>query len=143
MILAAESARDDMTVDYQSENLFATATPAGDWLKKCIDKTVSDYFKHLSISYNLEWSVQGWANVNRQGDYHNLHNHPHSYLSGTYYVKVPEQPTGYRSDLNPGAISFFDPRAQANMSAIAGDGQVDPELRICLLYTSPSPRDRG
>jgi len=62
--------------------------------------------------------------------YHNLHNHPHSYLSGTYYIKVPEQPAGFRSDLNPGAISFFDPRPQANMGAISGDGQIDPELRI-------------
>lgn len=130
LILKAESARDDMTVDYRSENLFSVSEGAYDWLKKCIDKSVSDYFKHQSISYDLEWSVQGWANVNRQGDYHNLHNHPHSYLSGTYYIKVPEQPAGFRSDLNPGAISFFDPRPQANMGAISGDGQIDPELRI-------------
>ena len=61
-----------------------------------------------------------------------LHNHPHSWLSGTYYVNVPDQSDAetYRSDLNPGAISFFDPRGQANMNAIRGDGQVDPEHRI-------------
>lgn len=129
-ILEMESDRGDMTVDYLAENLFAASTPATEWLKKCIDKTVADFLKHLGINYAVEWSVQGWANVNRRGDYHNLHNHPHSYLSGTYYVKVPQQPAGYRSDLNPASISFFDPRPQANMGAIASDGQIDPELRI-------------
>lgn len=131
LVLASESNRADMTVDYLSDNFFATSMPATDWLKQCINKTVADYFKHLSIDYDVEWAIQGWANINRSGDYHNLHNHPHSYLSGTYYVKVPvSQTTGTRSDLNPGAISFFDPRPQANMTAIAGDGQIDPELRI-------------
>ena len=35
----------------------------------------------------------------------------------------------HRTDLNPGEISFFDPRAQANMNAVRGDGQFDPEYR--------------
>ena len=35
-----------------------------------------------------------------------------------------------RQDLNPSAISFFDPRGAANMTAIAGDAQVDPEHRV-------------
>ena len=61
-----------------------------------------------------------------------LHNHPHSWLSGTYYVSVPDQAEVdvFRSDLNPCAISFFDPRPQANMNSIRNDGQVDPEFRI-------------
>lgn len=137
LILAQEAARQDMTVDYAAGNLFANPAPATDWLKQCINKTVADYFKKLSIDYNIEWSLQGWANINRFGDYHNLHNHPHSYLSGTYYIavpdpagNVPEQISGSRSDLNPGAISFYDPRPQANMTAIRGDGQIDPEIRI-------------
>ena len=106
--------------------------PAVHWLQHCISKTIGDYLDHSGIAVQVDWSLQGWANVNRFGDYHSLHNHPHSYLSGTYYVAVPEQKTRAegRNDLNPGAISFFDPRAQANMNAIAGDGQVDPEYRL-------------
>lgn len=129
-IVKEEASRDDMTVDYASANLFSNPEPAIGWLKQCINKTVADYFRKLAIGYDVEWSVQGWANINRHGDYHNLHNHPHSYLSGTYYVKVPGAKGGTRSDLNPGAISFFDPRPQANMTAIRGDMQIDPELRI-------------
>ncbi len=131
LILQAESSREDMTVDYTSENLFAASVPVLDWLKQCINQSVGGYLKNVGIGYDVDWSLQGWANVNRRGDYHNLHNHPHSYLSGTYYVQVPVlQEAGSRSDLNPGAISFFDPRGQANMNAILGDGQIDPELRI-------------
>ncbi len=129
-ILQQEKSRQDMTVDYSSDNLFAHSAPAIDWLKQCINKTVADYFKKLPINYDIKWSVQGWANINRHGDYHSLHNHPHSYLSGTYYIKVPDARGGSRSDLNPGAISFFDPRPQANLTAIMGDGQIDPEFRV-------------
>ncbi len=130
-IAKLDQAHQDMTVDYAAENLFSQTDPAVQWLKQCINKTVTDYFKRLAITYDIEWSIQGWANINRFGDYHNLHNHPHSYLSGTYYVQVPQQPeTGSRSDLNHGAISFFDPRPQANMISVSGDGQIDPELRI-------------
>lgn len=138
-ILDAEAATSDMTVNYALENLFASSTPASNWLKQCINKSIVEYFKRISIDYDIEWHIQGWANINRRGDYHNLHNHPHSYLSGTYYVSVPPPDgginsntgkAGSRSDLNPNAISFFDPRPQANMTAIANDGQIDPELRI-------------
>ena len=44
---------------------------------------------------------------------------------------MPDQGTAdtFRSDLNLGAISFFDPRPQANMGAVSGDDQFDPESR--------------
>ena len=41
------------------------------------------------INYNLEWTLQGWANVNMRGDYHNLITIPF-WLSGTL-VSVPDQ----------------------------------------------------
>lgn len=92
----------------------------------------------------MKWSMQGWANINRYGDYHDLHNHPHSYLSGTYYVALPEQEpeTSNRKDITPGAISFYDPRPQANMNAIRGDGQIAaehiilPEPGMILMWPS-------
>ena len=31
-----------------------------------------------------------WANINPPGAYHPTHNHPNNYLSGVYYVAVPE-----------------------------------------------------
>lgn len=42
-----------------------------------------------------------WANINPPGSYHPTHNHPNNYLSGVYYVAVPE--TGSH-------LLFQDPR---------------------------------
>ena len=131
-VLAQNVQNDDMTVDYTADNIFVTDHPALIWLRQCCDRAVLDYAREAGISYDLEWVLQGWANVNMKGDYHNLHNHPHSWLSGTYYISVPDQSDAdlFRSDLNPASISFFDPRPQANMNAIRNDGQVDPEHRL-------------
>ena len=123
----------DLTTDYLQQDLLAVEHPAIQWLSACINKTVSDYLRNTGITVDLSWQLQVWANINRLGDYHNLHNHPHSYLSGTYYVSVPSTENlqaGNRADIDPGAISFYDPRGQANMTAIKGDGQIDPEHRV-------------
>ncbi len=127
-----DSARDQMTTDYLSGDLFGHPHPALGWLKSCIERAVVDYAQGTGVGYPLEFRVQAWPNVNRFGDYHDLHNHPHSWVSGTYYVRVPDSedaPAG-RADRTPNAISFFDPRPQANMTAIRNDPQVDPEHRI-------------
>lgn len=132
LIMARNASSADMTVDYTNDNLFNDEHPAIQWLRQCCDRAVMDYVRKSGIGYDPSWTLQGWANVNMKGDYHNLHNHPHSWLSGTYYVNVPDQSEAesFRSDLNPACISFFDPRPQANMNAIRDDGQVDPEYRV-------------
>lgn len=129
----------DLTTDYLQQDLLAIEHPALQWLAACINKTVADYLRGTGVDVDASWQLQAWANINRLGDYHNLHNHPHSYLSGTYYVQLPEdskQQAGSRADLNSGAISFYDPRGQANMTAIRGDAQIDPEYRVL-----PNPGD--
>lgn len=132
LIEELDAGRADMTADYLTGGLLEHEHPAIGWLKSCFDRAVLDYARGTGVDHDLDWSIQAWPNVNRFGDYHNLHNHPHCWLSGTYYVAVPEPeplPEG-RSDRNPNAISFFDPRPQANMLAIRGDPQVDPEHRV-------------
>lgn len=131
-ILGMEQQQAQLTTAYQTQNFFEQKHPAVDWLHQCINKTIGDYLTQSGVSVSVQWDLQGWANINRTGDYHGLHNHPHSYLSGTYYVSTPSQPVTaqQRNDVNPGDISFFDPRPQANMTAIAGDPQIDPEHRV-------------
>jgi hypothetical protein len=72
-----------MTADYLGGDLFAHPHPALAWLKTCLDRAVLDYARHTGVGYDLDWRLQAWPNINRFGDYHNLHNHPHSWLSGT------------------------------------------------------------
>ncbi|MGD9867826.1 MAG: TIGR02466 family protein [Hyphomicrobiales bacterium] len=122
----------DMTTNYLAGNFLDFGHPAVGWLRDCFNRATLDYARNAGIDYEMDWHLQAWPNVNRFGDYHNLHNHPHSWLSGTYYVQVPEPETSLpgRSDRTPGAISFFDPRAQANMLAVKNDPQVEAEHRI-------------
>jgi len=132
LIERLDAGHENLTTDYRSDNFMTIEHPAVGWLTQCANKTVKDYLQRRGMDYGIRWGLHGWANINRLGDYHDLHNHPHSYLSGTYYVAVPQQPAdaGSRSDLTPGAISFYDPRAQANMNAIRGDGQVSPQYTV-------------
>ena len=131
-IEALEAANKDLTTDYLGGNLLAHQDPAVQWLRDCINKTVIDYLRHLGMDYPLNWSLQGWANINRLGDYHDLHNHPHAYLSGTYYVRVPEAKPeiGSRKDLRSGCITFYDPRGAVNMTAIKGDPNIEAEHTV-------------
>ncbi len=131
-ILDLDAKRGDMTTDYLGGNILTQKHPAIEWLRECINKTVIDYFAHLGMDYELKWSLQGWANINRLGDYHDTHNHPHSYLSGTYYVSNPDTPpsAGRRNDLRPGCITFYDPRGAVNMAAIKGDPYIEPEHTV-------------
>ncbi len=131
LVLERNAQQAQMTTDYLSQNIFDDEHPALVWLRQCFDRAVLDYAREAGIDYPLDWTIQAWPNVNFKGDYHNLHNHPHAWLSGTYYLNVPDQENAeiYRSDLNPASISFFDPRPQANMGAIRNDGQFDPEYR--------------
>jgi uncharacterized protein (TIGR02466 family) len=120
----------NLTTDYRDNNPFNIDTPATNWLRGVVNQTTIDYLKAIGINYPVNWQIHGWANVNRNGDYHDPHNHPHCYLSGTYYVKIPK--TGgskrQRSDLRPNSISFYDPRPGFNMGSIKNDPYVDPEF---------------
>jgi uncharacterized protein (TIGR02466 family) len=122
----------DLTTDYRSDDLFSHDHSGILWLRECVNLTVRDYFRHLGMDYDIRWSLQAWANVNRFGDYHDYHNHPHAYLSGTYYVRVPAQfeDLETRNDVRPGRLTLYDPRACANMTAIKGDPYIEPEYTV-------------
>jgi len=132
LILDREAANERLTTDYLGGDFLAQDHPAITWLRQCIHKSALDYCHRAGMNYDVEWSVHGWANVNRLGDYHDPHNHPHAYLSGTYYVRVPDSraPLRNRADVRPGCITFYDPRAAVNMTAIRDDPQIEPEFTV-------------
>jgi len=132
LIRRLEEEQEALTTEYRDVDFFARDEDCVSWLGGEIGHSVEQYFKWRGMDYGVEWSLQGWANVNRFGDYHDYHNHPRSYLSGTYYVKIPEEMERLktRADLRPGCITFYDPRYGANMTAIKGDPYIDPEYTI-------------
>lgn len=54
-----------------------------------IDMHVLDYYKFIGIP-KLPDIAQFWINVNRKHSYNIEHDHPGSIVSGTFYLKVPE-----------------------------------------------------
>jgi uncharacterized protein (TIGR02466 family) len=132
LVLEQEAGNEQLTTDYLGGNLLTVDNPAVQWLRQCVEKTAVDYCRRAGMDYRIKWSLQGWANVNRLGDYHDPHNHPYAYLSGTYYVKVPETRAALRnrSDVRPGCITFYDPRGAVNMTAIRDDPQIEPEHTV-------------
>ena len=70
-----------------------------------------------------------WINVMNQGAIHAPHIHPHSAISGTYYVTVPPK---------SGAIRFEDPRLVLMMAAPPRKKAARPENRVFVDVT-PRP----
>lgn len=102
-------------------------------LEKALDKHVAAFAK------DLEFDLDGkalklediWINILPQGGVHTSHIHPHSVVSGTTYVTIPE---------GASAIKFEDPRLQMMMAAPARLKTARPELRS-FHYVQPKPGD--
>ncbi len=131
LIRDMEKTNRNLTTDYRDNNLLNQDRPGANWLREEVNGSVIQYLQTIGIGYPVDWQIHAWANVNRMGDYHDLHNHPHCYLSGTYYVKVPtENEAGGRRDLRPNRITFYDPRPGVNMVSIKNDPYIDPEFTV-------------
>tara|TARA_R110000787_G_scaffold239367_9_gene345671 strand:- start:6975 stop:7601 length:627 start_codon:yes stop_codon:yes gene_type:complete len=133
LIREMEKANKSLTTDYRENNPLEYDRAGPNWLRGEINQTVIEYLQSIGINYAVNWQIHAWANINRLGDYHDPHNHPHAYLSGTYYLKMPsttQKPTRQRSDVRPGCITFYDPRTGFNMSSIRNDPYVDPEFTV-------------
>jgi uncharacterized protein (TIGR02466 family) len=61
-----------------------------------------------------------WVNLLKSGGHHSGHIHPHSIISGSFYVEVPP---------GSGAIRFEDPRLPLMMAAPARRQDAPPELQ--------------
>jgi uncharacterized protein (TIGR02466 family) len=70
-----------------------------------------------------------WINVMHKGAIHAPHIHPHSVISGTYYVTVPPK---------SGAIRFEDPRLGLMMAAPPRKKNARPENRS-FVDVAPKP----
>lgn len=102
------------------------------WLNAGIDETIQGYFDEVGMNYGIGWTIAAWPNINRLGDYHAPHNHAWSYLSGTYYVRVPGADGEGSPDgaAGSGGISFYDPRTSVNMLAANGEALARSEFAV-------------
>lgn len=72
-----------------------------------------------------------WINILPEGGIHTSHIHPHSVISGTTYVAVPN---------GAGAIKFEDPRLAMMMAAPTRKTDARDELRN-FIYVAPKVSD--
>ncbi len=79
-------------------------------LEKQIKRHVKKYVEALEWDVDLnELRLSAmWANVMPEGAHHSFHLHPHSVISGTYYLQVPK---------GSSSLQFEDPRLSRRMAA--------------------------
>ena len=74
----------------------------GDIIHYCIE-----VLDHLSVEDHCKPCLTGmWAMINKPGTYNKLHSHPHNFLSGAFYLQVPE---------NSGKLTFHNPHPQSEV----------------------------
>ncbi|KIN62254.1 2OG-FeII Oxy 5 domain containing protein [Sulfitobacter noctilucicola] len=102
-------------------------------LVKVLDKHVAAFAKDLAFDLgNRKLKLDSlWINILPEGGIHTAHIHPHSVISGTTYVTMPE---------GASAIKFEDPRL-AMMMASPGRLKDAPEELRQFIYVEPEVGD--
>ena len=114
---------------YASLNDLTRRDPAFADLGKLLAKHARDFASELGWDHKPRLDSL-WANLLKSGGHHSGHIHPHSVISGTFYVEVPPA---------SGAIRFEDPRLPLMMTAPTRPDTfvtVEPRPGLLLLWES-------
>ncbi|MCB8821494.1 TIGR02466 family protein [Microvirga rosea] len=116
---------------YASLNDLPWRVPVFGELLKQLDTHVSAFAKELEFDLKgrkLELDSL-WINILPPGGVHTSHIHPHSVVSGTYYVTIPD---------GASALKIEDPRLGFMMAAPPRKAKAKPENRQ-FAYMTPKP----
>lgn len=118
---------------YASLDDLPTRDPAFAALKKQLDKHAAAFARalHLDLNGGKLTLDSMWINVLDPGGTHTGHLHPHSVLSGTYYVNTP---------LGSSALKLEDPRLPLMMAAPMR-AEDAPEEEQTFVYLEPRAGD--
>ncbi|WP_425037327.1 2OG-Fe(II) oxygenase family protein [Primorskyibacter sp. S187A] len=102
-------------------------------LVKCLDAHVAAFAEDLEFDLDGRALVLEdiWINILPEGGMHASHIHPHSVISGTTYVAMPE---------GASALKLEDPRSERMMAAPPRRKDAREELRT-FVYQKPSVGD--
>jgi uncharacterized protein (TIGR02466 family) len=99
-------------------------------LERAIAKQVTGFARELQFETGTRLVLDSlWINVMTKGAVHTPHIHPHSVISGTYYVTAPP---------GSGAIRFEDPRLGLMMAAPPRKANATAENRS-FVDVAPKP----
>jgi uncharacterized protein (TIGR02466 family) len=102
-----------------------------DELKRKLDRHAAAFARELSLDLGggrLKLDSL-WVNVLKPGGVHSAHLHPHSVVSGTFYVAVPP---------GAGRLKLEDPRLPMLMAAPPRRTDA-PEVQQTFVYADPKP----
>lgn len=116
---------------YASLNDLPKRDPAFADLAKLLTRHAVDFARECGFDLARKPRLDSlWANLLKSGGQHSGHIHPHSIISGTFYVEVPA---------GSGAIRFEDPRLPLMMAAPPRAGSfvtVQPRPGLLLMWES-------
>ena len=125
--------------DYMGYTSYASLTDLG-WrfpifkdLVKVLDKHVAEFASDLQFDLgDKKLKLDSlWINILPEGGIHTSHIHPHSVISGTTYVAMPE---------GASAIKYEDPRSAMMMASPMRIKDARPEMRQ-FIYVAPDVGD--
>lgn len=112
---------------YGSVHRLQTLSPTFESLRRKLKRHVA------AFTEAVEWDLSGrelemtdcWVNIMPRQTVHSLHLHPHSTLSGTYYVQVPRGSPGTK---------FEDPRLDRFMAAPSRKADASSKARPWITF---------
>ena len=116
--------------NYASLNDLPRRDPAIARLAKLLSRHAATFARECGWEGRKPKLDSLWVNLLKSGGHHSGHIHPHSILSGTFYVEVPK---------GAGTIRFEDPRLPLMMAAPPRPDSfvtIDPRPGLLLLWES-------
>ena len=115
---------------YASLNDLPKRDPAFADLARLLAGHARSYAKDCAFDLGRKPKLDSlWVNLLKGAGHHSAHIHPHSIISGTLYVEVPD---------GSGAIRFEDPRLPLMMAAPKRDADAEDDLQP-FITVEPRP----
>lgn len=115
---------------YASLNDLPARDPSFAALVRLLNRHVAAFAKDCAMDLMRRPRLDSlWVNLLRPGAVHSSHIHPHSIISGTFYVAVPA---------GAGRLKLEDPRLAMMMAAPMRRADAPEELRS-FVYREPAP----
>lgn len=115
---------------YASLNDLPSRDPNFAALVRLLDRHVAAFARDCAMDLKRRPKLDSlWVNLLKPGGVHSAHIHPHSIISGTFYVVAPP---------GAGALKLEDPRLPMLMAAPTRKADAPEELKT-FVYREPAP----
>ncbi len=133
------------TSGFQTGDLFQdAATPAIVAFRGAVNAAVQDYIAALPAEPSHpfianapdRWSLNGWTVILKSQGHQRAHIHPDGWLSGVYYVKVPDSVSETPGGSEDGWIEFGRPPDNVRVKRESPTRRIAPREGVMILFPS-------